>query len=203
MPISGDSDEYWFLTEAVELSKDVEGMCLELGLRLGKGTQTIIDAVRTHCSDKLVVSVDCYGNVPYTGREPDGETHYDYTDDMRNNCMADLWAYIKENPVDYRFIQMTDRDYFFYFDSSIPIYGYDGVRYEDFYSMVHLDAQHTVVDIIRQTNWFNERMETGATIVIDDVTPDFLDFEPIKKHLIKLGFEHIKTGGKKSLWKKP
>lgn len=202
MPLSGDSDEYWFLTEAVELSKDVEGTCLELGLRLGKGTQTIIDAVRAYCPDKLVVSVDCYGNVPYTGREPDGETHYDYTDDMRNNCMADLWTYIKKNPVDYRFIQEADFHFFEDYKNGIMRYYYNGWHQENLYAMVHLDAQHTVADVNRQITWFEDRMETGATIVIDDVTPDFLDFEPIKQHLGVLGFEHIKTGGKKSLWKK-
>ena len=202
MNLTGDSDEYDYLYEAVVLSAVVEGMCCEVGLRLGLGTKTIIDAVSQHCPQKLVVSVDCYGNVPYTGREPNGETHYDYTDDMRNECMANMWAYIKENPVDYRFFNLADFDYFELFKNGMPYYRYGGGFWVSKYSMVHLDAQHTVADIIRQTDWFNERMLSGATIAIDDITPDFLDFEPIKQHLIQLQFEHIKTGGKKSLWQK-
>lgn len=200
--LTGDSDEYDFLAKAVEVSKDVEGMCIELGLRLGLGSKTIIDAVREFCPNKLVVSVDPFGNIPYTGREPDGETHYDYTDDMRNECMANMWAYIKENPVDYRFIQLSDYDFFEVYKGGIWRYGYNGGKGEYRYSMVHLDAQHTVKDVSRQIIWFNGWMNRGATLVIDDVTPDFLDFEPIE-HLLKgLQWEELKRGGKKSLWRK-
>lgn len=200
--ILGDSDEYWFLTEAVQLSVGVDGMCCEIGLRLGMGTKTIIDAVQQYCPDKLVVSVDPYGNIPYTGREPDGETHYDYTDSMRNECMANLWAYVRDNPVDWRFVQMTDGEYFDYYRRGVPVYGYNGSSIVNKYSMVHLDGPHTVECICDELNWFSMRMLSCATIVIDDVTPDFVDFEPIKKHLEQLKFNHIKTGGKKSLWQK-
>lgn len=200
--IYGDSDEYDYLTKAVELSAAVEGMCCEIGLRLGLGTATIISAVREFCPSKLVVSVDPYGNIPYTGREPDGETHYDYTDDMRNECMVNIWAYVRQNPVDYRFFQMSDDEFFTRFSGNVTRYGYEGRFLEAMYSMVHLDAQHTVKDVSRQIIWFDDRMERGAMLAIDDVTPDFIDFEPIAHLLTGLKWEELKRGGKKSLWRK-
>lgn len=200
--ISGDSDEYWFLSEAVELSKDVEGMCCEIGLRLGMGTKTIMDAVREHCSTKLVVSVDPFGNIPYTGREPDGETHYDYTDYMRNKCMKNMWSYVDDYPIDWRPMQMSDKDFFQYYVNGIPRYHYNGMYLENKYSMIHLDGPHYIEAIKEEILWFNHRMDSGATIVIDDITPDFINFEPIQRWLELLNFEHIKTGGKKSLWQK-
>lgn len=200
--ITGDSDEYCFLSEAVELSKSVEGLCLELGLRLGMGSKTILDAVRQHCPEKWVISVDCYGNMPYTGREPDGETHYDYTDDMMATCMANMWEYVKTNGHKWKFFPLSDMDYFDKFADFVPIYGYDGTEYVNKYSMVHLDGPHTVGYILNELVWFNKRMDSGSTVVIDDVTPDFVDFEPIKRWLTETNWEHIKTGNKKSLWRK-
>lgn len=203
MAISGDSDEYDYLSEAVSLSAAVEGMCLELGVRLGLGTKTIIDAVRQYCPHKLVIALDPYGNIPYTGREPVGETHYDYTNGMRNICMADLWAYVRDNPVDFRFINLSDEHFFYHhYQDGVPRYHYNGFDVDEFYSMVHLDGPHTVSAVKEEIKWFNDRMYSSATIVIDDVTPDFLDFAPIKAYLEQLGFNHIKTGGKKSIWQK-
>lgn len=202
MNILGDSGEYEFLTEAVELSKDVEGACLEIGLRMGLGTKTIIDAVRAFCPNKIVVSVDPFGNIPYTGREPDGETHYDYTDDMRNECLANMWDYVRNNPVDYKFINLSDNHFFEIFSNGIPVYGYNGWTVEKLYSTVHLDGPHTVDAVTNEIAWFNERMKSGATIIIDDVTPDFMDIEPINRLFDSLNWVLHKQGMKKNIYVK-
>jgi len=200
--IEGDSDEYWFLTEAVEMSKDVDGMCCEIGLRLGMGTKTIIDAVRVHCPNKLVVSVDPYGNMPYIGREHIGLTHYDYTDIMRNECMVDMWTYVRDNPVDWRFIQLADFNFFNIYSIGIPYYDYDGGGLYMKYSMVHLDGPHSVLILDEQIRWFNARMNSGAVICVDDVTPDFIDIRPINDLFEQLGWELVKEGNKKNIYQK-
>lgn len=202
MTLTGDSDEYWFLTEAIELSKDVQGICCEIGIRLGLGTKTIIDAVRQYCPEKMVVSIDPFGNIPYTGREPYGATHYDYTDSMRNDCMADLWEYLRTNPVDYRFFNLSDEHFFQFFANGIPKYDYTGWSVETQYAMAHLDGPHTVIHVSNEITWFNERMDSGATIVIDDITPDFMEIKPIQELFTQLGWTEIKLGGKKGIWQK-
>lgn len=200
--ISGDSDEYWFLTEAVELSKDVQGNLCEIGLRRGMGTKTIIDAVRQYCPDKMVIAVDPYGNIPYMGREPVGYIHLDYTDQMRNECMAALWSYIAENPVKFQFFNWTDTEFFKRMHDFIPVYEpTNTVVGEVQYSMVHLDGPHSVDDIKYELDFFIPKMNMGATIVFDDVTPDFYDHSQIEAYIAK-DFEIIKTGGKKQMVRK-
>ncbi len=70
------------------------------------------------------------------------------------------------------------------------------------YSFAHLDGPHGGEAIIRELEWFNARMDAGSTIAIDDVTSDFVDFAPIQAWLEQKGWQHIKTGNKKSLWQK-
>ena len=199
--LSGDSGEYEFLKEAVELSKDVEGMCVEIGVRRGLGTKTIIDAVRQFCPNKAVIAIDCYGSIPYTGREHVGKIRLDYDNTMKNDCMANLWAYVRDNPVNFYPCIMTDDVFFGCYNFGFELYDIDVIRCNK-YSMVHLDAEHTVADVARQILWFNERMDSGAVICVDDVTIDFFDIKPIQKLFTELGWVEIKMGFKKGLWAK-
>lgn len=199
--IEGDSGQYEYLTDAVELSKDVEGMCIEIGLRRGLGTKTIIDAVRQFCPNKTVIAVDPYGSIPYIGREHMGECRLDYDNQMKADCMADIWAYVRDNPVNFCPFLMTDNVFFGTFEFGFEIYNIDIIKCNK-YSMAHLDAVHTVAAVSSEIKWFNERMDSGATIVVDDVTIDFIDIKPIQELFNKLGWEEIKMGLKKGLWKK-
>lgn len=199
--IEGDSAEYEFLTEAVELSRDVEGMCCEIGLRRGMGTKTIIDAVRHFCPTKTVVAIDPYGSIPYIGREHMGECRLDYTNQMKSDCMADLWAYVRDNPVSFRYEEMRSEEYFSRFIDHVTIHDLEP-KFQRLYSMAHLDGVHTVKAISREVIWFNDRMDSGACICVDDVTIDFVDIRPIQELFTRLGWEQVKMGLKKGLWRK-
>lgn len=196
-----DSGEYEFLGEAVELSKDVEGICCEVGVRLGRGTAEIMESVRQFCPNKKVIAVDCYGSLPYIGREHIGAIRLDYDNPMKAKCMAQLWEYVIENPVNFDFIPLTDYAFFDKFSDGVPNYELEESLLTK-YSMVHLDAQHTVADVSRQIIWFNERMLSGATLVIDDITIDFFDIIPVNLLLVDLGWVILKQGVKKGLYKK-
>ncbi len=200
--ISGDSDEYWFLTEAVELSAHLPHPCVEIGLRRGMGTKTIIDAVRWFCPEKTVISIDPYGNIPYIGREKDGYVHLDYTNQMKAETQAALWAYIAENPVDYHFYCWTDTEFFKRIYDFVPVYtgNFSIMGYTE-YSMCHLDGPHTVVDVKAELDYFIPRMPVGGIIVFDDITPDFYDHSQIEAYIADQ-FEIIKTGGKKQIVRK-
>jgi hypothetical protein len=202
MAIEGDSAEYEFLAEAVELMKDVQGICCEIGVRRGMGTKTILDAVKQYCPEKYVVSVDPYGNIPYTGREPDGETHYDYTDDMMNDCMADMWAYVRDNRMKWKFFNLTDRDFFKSFWEGVPVYEYFGAGKATTYSMIHYDGPHTVLDLKAETAFFNLRTPVGGVWVFDDCTPDFYDHSIIDEWVKDMGFELVKIGNKKAVYRR-
>lgn len=199
--IEGDSGEYEFLTEAVGLSADVEGMCIEIGLRRGMGTKTIIDAVRRYCPTKTVIAVDPYGSIPYVGREHIGEIRLDYDNNMKVDCMIDMWMYVRENPVNFRYECLTDHEFFSKYTNGVYKYEEDPIL-EQLYSMAHLDGPHHYPAIYQEVVFFNERMNTGAVIVIDDITLDFINIEPVKQLFVSLGWEEVKLGLKKGIWQK-
>lgn len=199
--IEGDSGEYEFLTEGVELSKDVPGMCIEIGLRRGMGTKTIIDAVRQFCPDKTVIAVDPYGSILYQVREMNEPCRLDYTNQMKNECLASLYSYLVDNPCSFQFYNWTDKRYFLRMQNGVPVYELEETLIKD-YSFAHLDGPHSYNAVSNEIILLNESMKSGAVICIDDVTPDFIDIKPIQKLFIELGWNEIKMGLKKGLWQK-
>lgn len=198
MSIEGDSDEYWFLTEAVEMSKDVDGILCEIGLRLGMGTKTIIDAALL---GQTVISIDPFGSIPYVGREHIGPVRLDYTNGMYKQVMADMSAYVLDKPVEWLFFKMTDSEYFDKFTEGVELYELENVRCNK-YAMVHLDGPHEYKAIYNEFVFFNERMDSGATVVIDDVTPDFIDILPVNQLFESNGWKLVKQGLKKNIYQK-
>lgn len=198
--IQGDSGEYEFLTEAVELSKDVEGLILEIGLRAGMGTQTLIDACVQYRPGSTVISIDPFGSILYEGRE--GQIcRLDYTDDMGKQCVSDLSAYILGKNINWIPFKMTDERFFKTHSDGVELYDLD-TKLETKYACVHLDGPHSIYHLNKEINWFNERMESGSVVCIDDVTIDFLDISPIQRLFSELCWEEIKMGLKKGLWRK-
>jgi hypothetical protein len=198
--IEGDSGEYEFLTEGVELSKDIPGMCIEIGVRRGLGTKTIIDAVRQFCPGKTVIAVDPYGSIPYKPRDHMPECRLDYTNQMKAETLAALWSYVAENPVSFKYFDLTDLDFFAHFNELVPIYDLvEGMEFN--YSFVHLDGPHGVLEVNHEIDWFEERMLKRAILIIDDITEDFIPIEKVEEHMGDR-FECVKKGMKKGIWRK-
>jgi hypothetical protein len=195
-----DSAEYEYLTEAVQLSAGVEGMACEIGLRRGKGTATIIEAVLQYCPGKRVVSIDPFGSIPYEHRE--GQIcRLDYTNQMMKETLAQMYTFISDKDVEWLFFKMTDIAFFTKYGNGVEVYELDA-KLETKYSFVHLDGPHGADAVIYEAEWFCERTLSGATLVIDDFSPDFISMEPVIENLEVNGWEHIKTGNKKTLWRK-
>lgn len=199
--LSGDSGEYEFLHEAVELSSGVEGMLCEIGLRLGEGTKTIIDACVSFRPGSTVISVDPFGSILYTGREHVGPIRLDYTNDMYKQVLMDMSAYVYDKNVNWIPFKMTDERFFVTQQDGVELYDHETSRCNK-YAMVHLDGPHYYEAIAREIGWFNIRMDSGAVVVIDDITPDFLHLPPVQGLFNVLGWEEIKLGYKKGIWKK-
>lgn len=199
--ISGDSGEYELLTEAVQLCSDIDGMCIEIGLRRGLGTKYIIDAVRQYSPLKTIISVDPFGSIPYVGREHIGEIRLDYDNNMKVDCMRSMWGYVADNPVNWRPECLTDYAFFEKYADGVPKYDIESTI-ETKYSMCHLDGPHNYEHVSAEIYWFNERMDAGAIIVIDDITPDFIQIEPVNDVFIQLGWKWVKRGEKKGIWQK-
>ncbi len=197
--IEGDSGEYEFLKEAVYLSKDVEGILAEVGLRLGEGTKNIVDAAEQCRPGSTVLSIDPFGSILYVGREHIGPIRLDYTNDMYKQVLADMSLYVLHKNINWIPFKMTDKRFF-----ESNFYGVELYELEttvcNKYSMVHLDGPHNYEHVSAECIWFNDRMDIGATMVIDDCTPDFIQIEPINQLLLGLGWELYKQGSKKNLY---
>ncbi len=198
--IEGDSGEYEFITKGMQLSKDADGLCLEIGLRRGLGTKYIIDAITQVCPSKIAMAIDPYGSIIYEGREGK-PCRLDYTNTMMHECQINMHQYAMDHGVHYLFFPLEDTEFFERFTDGVPVYQ-DFKRMETKYSFVHLDATHTVEAVTKQVLFFAERMDSNAVICIDDVTIDFMDIVPIEKVLVEQGFEMIQTGLKKALYQK-
>lgn len=196
--IEGDSDEYWFLSEAIELSKKVDGACIELGNRRGMGLKYMANAIAEFCPQKPLIGVDPYGHLPYAHKE--GEiVRLDYTNVMKFEGLSAINSYMADSGINFVHINMTDTDFFSYYKNGVPVYDLERSVVIK-YSCIHLDGPHDVESLKIELDFFIPRMDIGATIVFDDVK-DFYDHSQIEKYIAKR-FEIIKTGGKKQIVRK-
>ena len=197
--LTGDSGDYELLTKAVELSAHVQGATLELGLRRGGGTKFIMDAIAAFCPHKTHIAIDPYGNILYAHKE--GEVvRLDYTNEMRDECLSNVYQYAIQKKVNFLFFNMEDSEYFTRFSDGVPIYQQEKQLIEK-YSVVHFDGPHDVKTIKEEMSFFLMRTPIGGTWVFDDVT-DFYDHDEIEIILFKQGFELIEKKQKKALYQK-
>jgi len=203
--INGDSGEYEVLAQGVELSKEVDGMLCEIGLREGLGTKFIIDAAVIHRPGSTVISIDPYGSILYKPRNHMPECRLDYTNEMGKQCVADLSAYVIDKNVDWQFFKTTDTRFFEQYMDGIELYELEAKRCNK-YAFVHLDGPHSVEAVCHEIDWFAVRMNTGATLVIDDITPDFLPLNVVEDYMgvndENGRFERVFKGVKKALYKR-
>lgn len=199
--IEFDSGEYEFLTEAVQMSAHVEGLLVEVGLRKGWGTKTLIDAIVEYRPGSIVISIDPYGSILYVGREHIGPIRLDYTDDMCKECMADLWEYVKGKNVKWLPFIQTDDDFFIEKENGVVVYDLERIVINK-YACVHLDGPHHYDAVTREAKFFGDRMDKGGVIILDDCTEDFINIEPVNEYFKSIGFELFKQGVKKNMYVK-
>ncbi len=199
--IQGDSGQYEYLHEAVQMAKDVDGLICELGVRAGMGTQYLIDAAIAYRPGSVVIGIDPYGSILYKPREHMEECRLDYDNDMGKQCMADLSAYVLGKAVHWFLFRMTDTEFFRLYKDGIELYELEAKRVNK-YATVHLDGPHDFEHVANEGKFFSDRMDKGATLVLDDVTPDFIKIEPINEYFELIGLKLIKTGIKKNIYQK-
>lgn len=196
-----DSTEYELLVEAARLGSKVEGMGCEIGLRRGGGSRMIMDAFIAEGAAKTHVMVDPWGDIEYLTTEKNQvRLSTDYTNDMRNDCLAALFDYYKGKPVNPIVFNMEDSEFFVRFADGVPTYIAKGKILEVFYCMVHLDGPHDSTVVMEEAGWFGARMRPGAMLVCDDT--NLYDHARAEEHILALGFELYKRGARKAVYRK-
>src|SRR5690242_338799 len=195
--LPGDSGDYHLLTKGVELSANVPGLTCEIGLRRGGGTKHIIDAIAEYCPGKVHIAIDPYGNIEYERKEGD-ITRLDYTNVMRDECLANLYQYTREKKVPFIFFNLEDKEFFKKFGGGVPVYNGEKLVVND-YSFVHFDGPHAVSPLLEEIMFFLGRIQGGACWCFDDVR-GYYDHAQIEDVLYRNGFKLIDKLDHKALY---
>jgi len=136
MKIEGDSSGYEIFNNCISSLKNPIGVSLEIGVRRGLGSATIIDAYRDiHPDIDLIhIGIDPYGSLPYSLTEKNKEV-LDYNTQMKRETLVTLTTKYEE----YNFVPMTDTFYFKAFKNGYPIYE-DKEKLINQYELVHFDG---------------------------------------------------------------
>ena len=195
MKLETDSAEYELLADAVASTRHLKGIAIELGTRKGGSMQTIMDNL---LPNDVVISIDPYGNILYnTGWA--GRTRLDYTNSMRNEAMANLYAYAQQRQVNFLHFSLEDTEFFARFSDGVPVYDTEKLIINE-YSVAFLDAGHTIEDIFEELCFFAVRMQQGAKVVVDDI--GFIDVARLNELASGLDFAVHQQGGKKVVYVK-
>lgn len=193
-----DSGDYHLLTKGVELSKNIEGLTCEIGLRRGGGTKFILDALQRF-GKKVHIAIDPYGSIEYEHKE--GEfVHLDYTNEMRDECLTNLYAYTRQLQIPFIFFNLEDTEFFKRYSDGVPVYANEK-QILNTYSFVHYDGPHAVKPLLAEIDFFLPRTPNGGCWVFDDIR-GYYDHDVIEKVLFKSGFVEIEKADKKALYQK-
>ncbi len=195
--LPGDSADYHLLTKGIELSANVNGLTCEIGLRRGGGTKHIIDAIAQYCPGKTHIAIDPYGHIPYEHKE--GQVvQLDYTNDMRDECLSNLYQYTRQKQVPFIFFNLEDTEFFKRFADGVPTYNIDVTVWRK-YSFVHFDGPHAMDPILQEVKFFRDRIAPGACWVFDDVV-GYYDHDCLELGLFEIGFKLIDKTRHKALY---
>lgn len=177
--------------------KGVDGLSCEIGLRRGGGTKTMLDAFLMNNDKRIHVAVDPYGNILYTDI---GGTHRtDYTNQMKNDTLAELYKYAGENNLYILFFNMEDSEYYFRFFDGVVIYEHEKTKINK-YACVHIDGQHEKNAVLAAAEFFNRRMSPGGIIFFDNT--DHYDHTKIHNFLLDNDFVFVEDVMAKKVYKK-
>jgi hypothetical protein len=193
--ILGDSLEYEFFDEAIQLLKNPIGVSVEIGVRRGMGTKCIIDAYRKyHPSIELKhLGIDPYGNILYRTSDNDKGGRLDYTNKMKQDA---LLAIIKEYP-EFNFVNLEDSEFFKRYADGYPVYDFEKKLLTK-YETVHFDGPHDTESVMKEVDFFLDRRPEQCVYIFDDI--DTHDIDKIGEHLIWNGFKEFKKGKRKTVF---
>jgi len=192
MDLPGDSLDYELLQRAVESAKDVEGLFCEIGTRRGGSLKYIIDGITNTSTGNIrhVVAVDPYGDIEYIPGDNQVQ-RFDYTNEMKNESLPNIYNYVKGKPVNLSFFNLEDTEFFHRFSDGVPVY-YKNKQIINEYAFVFFDGPHDAESVIMEVFFFDARSVKGTVFVFDDVKA--YDHDRIDSFLKKKGYQVLEIG---------
>jgi hypothetical protein len=195
--LPGDSGNYEVITDAANFvsANKTPGLAIEIGLRRGGGSKAMIDAMVANDYRRPLVGIDPYGNIDYNTSigtvDNQVTTKMDYTNDMRADCMVNMYEYCKMHRVNFTFINLEDTEFFSRYADGVPIYDEHKEIWNQ-YALVHFDGPHFLPDVLKEIEFFDSRTPPDAAYVFDDVS--YYKHEVVDNHLLATGWKNrLKT----------
>jgi hypothetical protein len=193
--ISGDSHEYNFLEEAVQLLKKPTGVSVEIGVRLGLGSKLIIDSYRKyHPQVSLThLGIDPYGNIFYAASDEVPQTKFNYDNNMKKETLINF----AKNYPEFHLVCLEDTEFFKRYGDGYPVYN-EVKKLITKYDCVHFDGPHDTKSIMEEIEFFVLRKAKECVFIFDDILG--CDMVKIGDYLNLNGFKEIKKGNNKAIY---
>lgn len=190
--LPADGHDYHVVTDATVAVKGVPGLACEIGLRRGGGSKYMIDALRGTGQKRTLIGIDPYGNIDYVTKKlpNDAETivtKMDYTNEMRDICMVNMYLYCFRKGINFLFFPMEDTEYFKRYADGVPVYE-ENKRMETEYALIYFDGPHQVDPVMQEILFFDPRSPKGAAYIFDDVS--YYDHSVIDRELHQRGWRN-------------
>ena len=186
--IEGDSIEYDLLEKVCALITNDNPFTCEIGVRLGKGSQTILESLKH--KDHWHIGIDPYGDITYQHFDKDSTIeHIDggsptYSNSMKSTLLQNL------HYDNFSLFQMSDDDFMRKFADGVPIYKKDRIVRND-YDLVFLDGPHKTLDILKEVIFFGERLNNKGFIILDDYESFKFDMIIKSAELMDIKLMHV------------
>lgn len=160
----------YFRQRALEVSKKIDKKYIfcEVGTREGNSGIQLLDAIKESNKERWFFTIDPYGDKLYRARtDIKGGSHLDYDEQCYRNGMMTLHKYAFDNNLLYCHWRMTSED-FMNNITSIEFW-HDGEKVDYEFGLVFLDGEHYEELVLKEFNWFKDRLASGGIIIIDDI----------------------------------
>jgi hypothetical protein len=156
-----------------------------------------MDALVNPGQSKVHIAIDPYGNIEYEHKEKDF-VRLNYTNEMRDECLADLYNYARHIKQSFLFFNLEDTEFFNLYRDGVPVYN-QFKAIENKYSFVHFDGPHAIEPLMIEICFFLDRANKGTCWVFDDIE-GYYDHDKIEQTLFKYGFKLIEKTKRKALY---
>lgn len=183
LQIDSPIETYEIFKKYIDELQNVPGLTCEIGLRRGGGTRFILDCFIENNNTRPHICIDPYGNIMYN--DIVGAHRSDYTDNMKNETLSELFKYAYDNSLNILFFNFEDSEFYKRFGDGVPIYDQEK-KIVNNYCLVHVDGQHEVYAVRMAATFFIPRISLNGIIAFDNT--DHYDHTSIHELMIRNSF---------------
>jgi len=194
-----DSDDYYVLYRSGKKIKEIEGLTCEIGVRLGGGTESILQGcLDTNQKGRVHICIDPYGNIDYVDVYSQNKTvKLGYDNQMAMAFLNHCSGFCHNNNIYFIPFFLEDTEFFKRYSTGVPVYR-ENKEIINTYALVHFDGPHEIGAVIKEIEFFEERTTQGGIWIFDDVQMYREDELKLLHNTVhNLGFEDFILGEKR------